>query len=98
MKKKTLLVTILLSTAFSACNDSFLEKYPGDKMTEETLWQSEADFRGYALNLYDFHGFGVGNDQNVIQNNSDEICRGAMNQNSRIFDRRVIPETGGSWS
>lgn len=98
MKKKTLLVTILLSTAFSACNDSFLEKYPGDKMTEQTLWQSEADFRGYALNLYDFHGFGVGNDQNVIQNNSDEICRGAMNQNSRIFDRRVIPETGGSWS
>lgn len=98
MKVKIFFIATLLGCTFTACNDGFLERYPNDKLTDNTLWQSEADFRAYALELYDFNGFGAGYSGNVLYNNSDEICRGAMNQDSRIFDRRVVPETGGSWN
>lgn len=98
MKQYKYYLFLCIGTLFLSCNDDYLEKYPGDKLTEETLWKSESDFRAYALNLYNFHGFGVGNDHSYLSNNSDETCRGSMNQDSRIFNRRVVPETGGSWT
>lgn len=92
------LLLVALSVLVIACNDGFLEKLPGDKLVNETFWNTDNDFRSYALGLYDFKGYGVGNDKSVFYNNSDETCKSAMEQDSRIFNRRVIPETGGGWS
>lgn len=94
--KKILIIT-LSAVLFCSCNDDFLEKYPQDKFTNETFWKTEGDFRTYALGLYDFDGFGVDNNINVIKFNSDETCRNPAQQDDRIFNRRVVPEDGGDW-
>lgn len=95
MKKILLIASICC--LFISCNDDFLEKYPKDKLINETFWKTEDDFRTYALSLYDFYGYGVNNDANVIKYNSDETCKSAMVQDERIFDRRVVPDTEGGW-
>lgn len=88
---------LLLVLVFAACNDEFLDVLPEDEITNENFFKTEGDFHTYALGLYDFYGYGVGNASNIPVN-SDEIAGGEQNQNSRIFDRRTIPESGGAWS
>ncbi len=81
--------------ALNACNDSFLQLVPEDQITVEAFFKSDGDFRAYSLGLYNFYGYG--NSSNIPYN-SDETVRGNQMQNSRIYDRRVIPASGGSWS
>ena len=101
MKHKKVFYKILIASIgliMISCNNDYLEKYPEDKFTNETFWKSNNDFRTYALGLYDFDGFGVGNNSNVFKFNSDETCKSNMVQDSRIFNRTVVPATGGGWS
>lgn len=37
---------------FSGCNDEFLERYPLDKITNETYWNTESDLAVYNNSLY----------------------------------------------
>lgn len=99
MKTKYTCVYIIgLSLLTISCNDSFLDKYPKDELTNKTFWKTDKDFRSYALSLYDFYGYGVGNDNKVIAYNSDETCKSAMVQDDRIWNKRIVPESGGSWN
>lgn len=46
---------------FNGCNDEFLERYPLDRITNETFWNTENDLRVYNNGLYDL----ARNDDNV---------------------------------
>ena len=96
MKKINILLVLTTITSLLACNDDFLEKIPKNDITNENFWKTENDFQAYALGLYDFYGYGVGNAYNVPLN-SDETVRGNQVSNNRIFDRVTIPATGGGW-
>lgn len=95
--KKIIYIALTFTVLLTACNDDFLDKLPKDKITGDTYWNTDDDFRTYALGLYNFHGYGVGNDHYAIRNNSDETCASAMSQDDRIFNRRVVPNTDGGW-
>ncbi len=99
MKNKHLIIVFItgLTFIFSACNDDFLQKLPEDEITVEAFFKSDQDFRTYSLGLYNFEGYGTGNDYNIPYN-SDEIVRGNQVQDDRIFDRITIPASGGGWS
>ncbi len=99
MKNQYSIIVLIVGFVFmlSACNDDFLQKLPEDEITVEAFFKSDQDFRTYSLGLYNFRGYGSGNDYNIPYN-SDEMVRGNQVQDSRIFDRRVIPATGNDWS
>jgi hypothetical protein len=43
---------ILFITLLAACNDDFLERYPLDRISNETFWNTENDLRVYNNGLY----------------------------------------------
>lgn len=99
MKNKYFYITLIgLLLNFYSCNDDYLEKIPKDQITNDGFWKTNKDFESYAFGLYDFYGYGVGNQGNNIASNSDETCASLQSKNSRIFDLRVIPSSGGGWS
>lgn len=99
MKNKHSIIVLVVSFIFMlyACDDNFLEKLPEDEITVEAFFKSDQDFRTYSLGLYNWVGFGTGNDYNIPYD-SDELVRGNQVQDDRIFDRVVVPASGGSWS
>jgi starch-binding outer membrane protein, SusD/RagB family len=44
---------VLLALMTTGCNDQFLERYPLDRITNETFWNTENDLRVYNNGLYD---------------------------------------------
>jgi hypothetical protein len=53
MKKLNIyLLACLLTIAFTACNDDFLERYPLDEVSNETFWNTENDLMVYNNSLY----------------------------------------------
>ena len=54
MKRIKLELGLLLSAIFlfNSCNDQFLERYPLDRISMETFWNSENDLIAYNNNLY----------------------------------------------
>lgn len=94
MKTVNYLYLLTLLHIFTACNDSFLERYPIAELSPETYFQSEAELRTYtnafynklptALNIfYDSPYYGDDDARTTVH---DEI-RGA----------RIVPTTGGGW-
>lgn len=53
MKNKTIYGSLLFLLCFSACKKDFLERYPLDKISSETYWNTEADLRNYNNSFYD---------------------------------------------
>lgn len=52
--KKYSLFFLAAALLFSSCNDEFLERYPLDRVTNQTFWNTENDLRVYNNSLYDF--------------------------------------------
>lgn len=50
---KYILSTTAVCLAFTACNDSFMERYPETSISEETFFQSPADLETYTNGLYE---------------------------------------------
>ena len=55
MKKHSLSLAFTFVAAFltTGCNDEFLERYPLDRVTNQTFWNTENDLRVYNNSLYD---------------------------------------------
>lgn len=58
MKKNIKKIGLLLfaTLLFFSCNNDFLERYPLDKISNETFWNTENDLLAYNNNLYDLAG------------------------------------------
>lgn len=99
MKNKYIIIAFIVSFIFmlSACNDDFLQKLPEDEISVEGFFKSDQDFRTYSLGLYDWRGYGTGNDYTQAYN-SDEVVKGNQVQDDRIYNRITIPSSGGGWS
>ncbi|MBX2921653.1 MAG: RagB/SusD family nutrient uptake outer membrane protein [Chitinophagaceae bacterium] len=90
---------VCISLFFVSCSKSLLDKVPQDRVTNLNFWITDDNFRSYALGLYNFYGYGVGNVLfGGLAFNSDETCATQMYQNSRIYDRDIVPNTGGAWN
>ena len=96
MKKYiTYIVTGYFFTLLIACNDGFLEKYPGDSLSPQTFFTSEKELKSYSNSFYLalpdayklFYDTPYYADDDARTSVADEI-RGT----------RVVPTTGGRWT
>jgi starch-binding outer membrane protein, SusD/RagB family len=53
MKKYILSIVVIL--LFGACNNSFLDKKPIEKLTEELVFSTNSNFQAYALSMYSLY-------------------------------------------
>lgn len=56
--KKYILALGLAATLLPSCNDDFMERYPLDKITDESFWKSETDLKMMLNSLYPLYIIG----------------------------------------
>ncbi|MGN1265022.1 MAG: RagB/SusD family nutrient uptake outer membrane protein [Muribaculaceae bacterium] len=91
MKVKQFILLGLASMMMASCNDSFLERYPEDTLTEKNFFKNVADLEAYCNGLY---SWGAATDDNVSDNTM--YC-----ESSSVFNRMqdlITPEEVGQWS
>ncbi len=97
---------LLLSflTAGWSCSD-FLDKYPLDKQTEETAFETYDNFKTYMWGCYDFfHGFRITANTYDIESameecNSDNMINATSNnETDYAYQKKVIPSTSTRWN
>lgn len=85
---------LIFSFGFVACNDSYLEKYPLDKISDKVFLNSAADIKLFANQFYP----DIEPNMYVFRDDdcSDNLV--AYTRNSYIWNESVVPQTGGGWS
>lgn len=96
--KKYILTIISGLLFFTSCKKDFLEKYPEDRLVDNTFWTSEQNVRTYAWGFYTayFTGYGSGfawGNYFSGQSLNDDFAPSSPAQ----FTKNV-PATGGGWS
>ena len=94
---KIMIKSIIYCTAIillmSGCNDSFLERYPTDKLSPQTFFQNENDFRVYTNGFYIMLPTGP----DIYQaERADNIV--SNTQISEVWGTRLVPTTDGNWN
>jgi len=106
MKRKKY-IQILVATAllgFTACSESFLDKYPLDELTEETAFETNDNFKTYAWGLYEYmSGFPTDGGYTPAclarEFNSDNMIEARSGYESEYaYQKKVIPATSNSWN
>lgn len=90
MKANKLITLSLLGLMTMGCNDSFLERFPEDALSEKSFFKSVGDLETYTNGLYNW---GASTDDNV----SDNVV---YSEASGVFDKmngQVTPEEVGQW-
>lgn len=90
MKTNKLIALSVLGLVAMGCNDSFLERYPEDAISEKNFFKSVSDLETYTNGLYNW---GAGTTDNV----SDNVI---YSEASGVFDKmngQVTPEEVGQW-
>lgn len=98
------IVSFLFILGIWGCSD-FLDKYPLDKQTEETTFETYENFRTYSWGCYDyFKGFKVTANTYDIESameecNSDNMIYGTSNNESNYaYQKKVAPATSSHWN
>lgn len=76
-----------------ACNDSFLDRYPLDKINDENYWQSENDLKLYANRFYPLL---VNEAIYSIDDQSDNQQN--RTKNAFLWDQYTLPISGDGWA
>lgn len=102
--KKYIALSICATIAFTSClNNDFMDEYPKDQQTEETVFTSYENFRTYTWGLYNvFFGYAYKTGQ------TDEIFRGDYeadnmikhvfgNESQWAYQTAKVPASSKSW-
>ena len=93
MKKIYYIASLSLLFGFTACNDSFMDLYPEDKINDENYWKTESDLKNYANQFYTtLDNTGVYSTDNASDNQAPQ------SRNSFIWGDYALPTSGGGWS
>ena len=90
---KYIITTVLISfLGLSSCNDDFMERYPKDKINDETYWHAENDLKNFANQFYTtLDNMGVYS----VDDNSDNQAN--RSKNSFSWNEYTIPSSGDGW-
>ncbi|MDW7695735.1 RagB/SusD family nutrient uptake outer membrane protein [Flammeovirgaceae bacterium SG7u.111] len=56
---KKIIFSMLIITVFTACDDSFLDRYPETSISKENFFNTEEDLMMYTNSFYNFSGTGI---------------------------------------
>lgn len=60
MKLYKIVATLALPMLMGACNDDSMDRFPVEKQSEETAFNTSSNFRTYAWSLYNIFTIGSG--------------------------------------
>lgn len=90
MKTNKFILFSVAALLLASCNDSFLERYPEDSITEKNFFKSVADLETYTNGLYNWSA-------PYNDNVSDNVI---YSESSGVFDKmrgELTPEKTGQW-
>lgn len=100
MKKKILCLFILSSFVLPGCEDDFLNRYPLDRLIDETYWTNENNVRTYAWGFYRTYFPGYGS--SYTTEGSKHFSRQSLNDDfapsAPVPFPNAVPTSGGGWS
>lgn len=96
MKKIVITIITISLFAINACNDSFMEKYPLDKISDMNFWKTANDIELYANQFYPTL-FDARVAWYVDDNFSDNQCPSNLSRVAFIWNEYSIPSSGGGW-
>lgn len=92
MNKYIIIVVVISFLGFTSCNDDFMERYPKDKINDETYWHTESDLKNFANQFYTtLDNIGVYS----VDDNSDNQAN--RSKNSFSWNEYTIPSSGDGW-
>lgn len=103
MKKIMYILLIFTAVGFISCDDSILDKYPLDTVTDGEFWKTENDLRLYLTDLYNllpqFYG---GSDVYSPDRGTDIIIEGStvytFTYTEQLNGKVIVPASGGGWN
>lgn len=105
MKKNIIILLAASIGLFSSClNDEFMDRTPLDKLTEETVFKNNANFKSYMWKYYESSSFVPMEDYDktkaLLYDLSDNACdQGDINSTTEWgWDKGVVPTSGGDWN
>lgn len=100
MKNKIFYLFVLSSFYLSGCQDDFLNRYPLDRLVNETYWTNENNVRTYAWGFYATYFPGYGKSYRAA--GSAYFSRQRLNDDfapsTPVPFRNAVPTSGGGWS
>lgn len=85
-------------TFFVSCKKGFLEKYPEDRLVDETYWNNEDNVRTFAWGFYTAYFTGYGSGYAWGRYFSGQSLNDDFAPSSPAQFTRVVPASGGAWS
>ncbi|MGJ1386902.1 RagB/SusD family nutrient uptake outer membrane protein [Sphingobacterium spiritivorum] len=101
--KKKLYISILALGFLASCNDSFLDRLPLDKQTEETAFNTYDNFKTYSWNLYGYFDGFPGDGGYLPKSIEEESYSDNMvyafpgYKSPYAFQTYIEPSSGGGW-
>lgn len=95
MKKIIYYFITLVSMLFvlASCNDSFMDRYPEDKINDETYWNTASDLRIYANQFYTSM-----NTLYAYSTDDESDNQANRTKDDYLWSDYTIPTSGGGWS
>lgn len=84
---------VSLVFALSSCNDGFMDKFPEDKINDETYWTTENDLKNYANQFYTSL-----NTVYAYQSDDASDNQANLSKDDFIWSDYTVPTSGGGWS
>ena len=88
---KYILAALPVVMGLTACNDSYLERFPETSITEQVFFSNVGDLESYTNGMYGTLGYGM----------NDGVSDNYMGLNDegmhRLMRGEVFPETQGTW-
>lgn len=93
MKKIYYFASLTLLLGFTACNDSFMDLFPEDKINDENYWKTESDLKNFANQFYtSLDNTGAYQSDNASDNQAPQ------SREAFIWGDYALPTSGGGWS
>lgn len=93
MKKIYYSTALFLFFGITSCNNDFMDRYPEDKLNDETYWKTESDLKNFANQFYtNLDNTGAYGNDNASDNQAPQ------SRSTFIWNDYAIPTAGGGWS
>lgn len=92
MKLSNIFLTLLFLVITTGCNDSFMDKFPPDKVNDGNFWNTPEDLKSYANGYYTFSALGGYSTDNASDNQA------YRDKDSYLWNEWTQPISGGGWA
>ena len=89
---------IFAALIFFGCKKGFLDKFPEDRLVDDTYWSSEDNVRTFAWGFYTAYFTGYGSGYTWGRYYSGQSLNDDLAPSSPSIFTRQVPASGGGWS